>query len=580
MIKEYSQNRNNAILNFSTNYCKTPNELLESIAFNKVLNSYIETLEKQSSALLERIASFSLDKNISEALSELFKLLIVLDTKEIKGLNKTYEELLNHKEDIIDFIEGLYNYWRSLERYALIQKETITSGIEHSRFISESTKFSNLILQVYRRIEENIQGFEHNVYRQLKAGINAGIVLSHVDTQLPSKYKKFDRINFINKIILMPPFIMYPGENKREGLFEEVFENPLSKLNIHQDHYFCFPAKVGEFLAFVYFHRDFMNHGISLANLFTLAKQEEIENQKPDLIYVFGARLDNQKRETVFYDDKETDTLVGYVSNTENVDYFGYMKKMILTLHNVKMLNKNHLPIHGAMVNITLKNGISKNIAIMGDSGAGKSESLEAFRTLSEDYLKEMKIIFDDMGTFKVINGEVYGYGTEIGAFVRLDDLDIGYSFKQMDRAIFMNPNRINARLLLPVTTHEAISKGFKVDIFLYANNYVDEDNVLSFFEDLTEAKTVFTNGARMAKGTTQEKGIVTSYFANPFGLVQRKTQTDPIISNIFEALYQTNVEVGQIYTKLAIPGMEQKGPNYAAKALFKWINSEKQSSK
>ncbi len=87
------------------------------------------------------------------------------------------------------------------------------------------------------------------------------------------------------------------------------------------------------------------------------------------------------------------------------------------------------MPIHGAMVNVVLKNGKEANIVIMGDSGAGKSESLEAFRALSEEYISDMTIIFDDMGVFKNVDGIIKGYGTEIGAFVRLDDLDQGYAF-------------------------------------------------------------------------------------------------------------------------------------------------------
>ena len=50
-----------------------------------------------------------------------------------------------------------------------------------------------------------------------------------------------------------------------------------------------------------------------------------------------------------------------------------------------------------------------------------------------------METIFDDMGTFKLINNQVYANGTEIGAFVRLDDLDQGYAYEIMDRALFLN---------------------------------------------------------------------------------------------------------------------------------------------
>ena len=43
------------------------------------------------------------------------------------------------------------------------------------------------------------------------------------------------------------------------------------------------------------------------------------------------------------------------------------MKKMLLTLYNVKMIGEGNLPIHGACVHITMKNGTTKNIVIIGD---------------------------------------------------------------------------------------------------------------------------------------------------------------------------------------------------------------------
>ena len=35
----------------------------------------------------------------------------------------------------------------------------------------------------------------------------------------------------------------------------------------------------------------------------------------------------------------------------------------------------------------------------------------------------------------------------KIGAFVRLDDMASGYAYREMDRAIFMNPDKINSRI-------------------------------------------------------------------------------------------------------------------------------------
>ena len=572
MIKEYSQNRSNVIMNFTGKYCKSPEELLESTGFKKALSKYLRVLKKKDALILDKLDEMVEHDNIDKVFIELFKLLIILDTKEIAKLNSSYNKLLKETEVLIQFVEGFYNYWRGLERYALITTTDESSGIQNVSFIEANNNFTNLILSVYRRIEENILGYSHNVYRQLSAGVNAGLVLTESKSELPTEYQNLNQIQVIKRIILTPPFIIYPKENTRSGLFEEVYNNPLNNIKINDTHYFCFPAKVGESLAYVYFHRDFMNHGISLCNLFQLATPEQIKEAKPNLILVFGARLEDGSKKTVFYHDKENDIYTGLVSNCDEVDYFGYMKKMILTMHNVRMIDLGHLPIHGAMVNVTLKNGNSANIAIIGDSGAGKSESLEAFRKLSSKYLKEIKIIFDDMGTFKIEDNKIIGYGTEIGAFVRLDDLEMGYSFKAMDRAIFMNPHRVNARLLLPVATYETITKGYEVDILLYANNYENNDDSLELFSDITSAKTIFIEGKRRAKGTTTETGLVNSYFANPFGPVQRQVQNDLIIEKVFSQLESNETKIGQIYTKLAIKGQEQVGPEKVALNLFKLI--------
>lgn len=575
MIKEYSQNRSNVVLNFTNKYCKTPEELLQSTGFKKVLKKYVKVLQKKDASLLDRIEKSVGKRDVDNAFLELFKLLIILDTKQISELNAHYKKLLEEPSDTIDFIEGFYDYWRGLERYALILTDSESEGIQNVNFIEASDDFSNLVLRVYRRIEENIIGDNHNVYRQLTAGVNAGLVLTKYKNKLPNIYKRLQKITMIKKVIFTPPFIIYPKRNTRAGIFEEVYENPMDYIELNDSHFFCYPAKVGASLTFIYFHRDFMNHGVSLSNLFELAKPEEYQRKQPDIVMVFGARLENDEKRTVYYQDDENNMMFGYVSNTVEVDYFGYMKKMILTLHNTAMQNRGYLPIHGAMVNVTMKNGKQTNIAIVGDSGAGKSESLEAFRKLSDTYLKEIKVVFDDMGTFKIENGNIYGYGTETGAFVRLDDLEMGYSFKEMDRAIFMNPHRINARLILPLSNYETIMHGYKVDILLYANNYQDNEQVLTIFESEEEAKKIFIKGTRKAKGTTSESGVIDSFFANPFGPVQRQEQTMKIIDRVFDTLYTKEVPVGQIYTKLGIDGFERKGPEEAAKEIFEWLKNK-----
>ncbi|WP_308780708.1 phosphoenolpyruvate carboxykinase [uncultured Clostridium sp.] len=582
MRKEFSISNDKVLINFTAKYCSTFEELVESQGFSKTIETYLKKSKKKVT-LSWRYLKDSLNTEdvsvITANLTKIFKYFTVMNVEEIVETNPIYKDLFSDKDKFIALIEDLYLFWRRLERYTIIHSNKLQDGLSAVSFTQANSSLSNLILKLYRKIEKNILGYKPNVFRQIPVGGNASVIINKVLWPLPSGYEALEDIEFIDSILLETPFITYPKKNTRSGMFTEVNENPLLHTYLNKDHWFCYPAKVGELIAFIYFHRDFMQHGITLCNLFEMARLEEYRGKKPDLVYVFGANDNSGKKKTVFYDDKENDIMLGYVNHSEEIDYFGYMKKMTLTLHNLVMIKRGCLPIHGAMVNIELKDGKTANVVIMGDSGAGKSESLEAFRTLSEDYISDMTVIFDDMGTFKEIDGKIYGYGTEIGAFVRLDDLDQGYAFKEIDRSIFMNPDKINARLVMPVAPYKEIVKGYEVDLFLYANNYTevkDGEKSIEYFKTPEEAIKVFKSGARMAKGTTSEKGLVESYFANPFGPAQKQEETNVLIEKYFDNMFKGTVKVGQIKTCLALEGKEKEGPREAAIELFDIIKKIK----
>jgi len=576
--KEFSLSNEKVMINFTAKYCNSHVQLLESDGFRRVFNTYIKKIKKKKSNIYKYLVENAEADNegLDIYIIHLFKLLSVLDVNEIISLNTKYSSLINSRSNFVDFIEDFYSFWRKLERYTVIHNNKINDGIEKTSFVEANNNFSMLILNLYRKIEENVIGHTPKVYRQLPAGGNAGLIVNNVNWPLPSGYEALKNVPFIDAIILDLPYISYPKKNTRDGIFDECFENPLKNCTISTDHWFCYPAKVGTLLTFIYVHRDFMAHAITLCNLFEMAREEEYRDAKPDAVFVFGAKDSFAKVKTVFYDDKENDIMLGYISYGDEIDYFGYVKKMALTLHNLIMIKKGSLPIHGAMVNIIMNNGKSANVVIMGDSGAGKSESLEAFRSLSEDYISDMTIVFDDMGYLTLKEGsKPLAFGTEIGAFVRLDDLDAGYAFKEIDRSIFMNPDKINARLVMPVASYKAIIKGYPIDLFLYANNYEEvKDGVeeINFFTNSADAIDVCKRGARMAKGTTTELGLVTSYFANPFGPVQKQEEVDVLIDSYFEDFFKTGVKVGQIRTSLGVAGQEKDGPKKAAKKLFDLI--------
>ena len=335
-------------------------------------------------------------------------------------------------------------------------------------------------------------------------------------------------------------------------------------------------------MVLVYFSLDFFELGFSLCNLFELADDEDLQ-RRPDAVYLFGVPEDQfphlGKTQTIFYDDGTQDgVLVGAVPNSPQFGYFGYLKKMILTLHNIKMMKMHRMPYHGAMVNLLIRGKRDFTVLIMGDTGAGKSETLEALRGVAADEVEDITIIADDMGSLELLpDGCVAGYGTETGAFVRLDDLQPGYAFGQIDRTIIMSPSQVNARVVIPVTTFENVIKGFTPDLILYANNYdpVDETHpILERFDTYEQALETFRAGAVMSKGTTTTSGLVSTYFANVFGPQQYQEMHEPLAQEFFKAFFDHGIYVGQLRTRLGMPGMERSGPEDAARALLEKLKS------
>lgn len=576
-----------------TTPCATPQDVILSGVFRRVLWRFLRKLDRYDSPLLDCVKGFKVaDKangHIKErydlqALAQLFFAIHERGAVVAASESEANTMALTDLHLFSSFIEEFYNFWRRQERFLIFHERgdlPETTRERNLRFVDINTELKSLVLQVYRHLSAQVTGKEPNVYRQLPAGPAAGLLVEKITWDIPQDlYEQFREIPFLQLAVIDPPLVYYPKRNKRKGQFVKVAENPLKPDMVNNNgEWVCFPAKVGDLLIFIYFHIDYLSLAVSMVNLFELATKDDIADRRPDGLLAFGvdaAALGEEQ--TVYYQDRETGMTIGAVGYSEDVDYFGYFKKMVLTLHNTIMIDKGYMPIHGAMAHIQLRSGQNFNVVLVGDSGAGKSESLEAFRVLADEYIRRLTIIFDDMGSLRMKDGRVHGYGTEIGAFVRLDDLEPGFAYEEIDRSIFMNPHRTNARLVVPITDYKEISKGYPVDLFLYANNYEEVkagDQYLELFDSPEEAFAVFRRGARIAKGTTDEKGLVETYFANPFGAPQKEAEHDPIALGFLEQMFQTGVKVGQLRTQLGVAGIEMNGPEQAAKALFEFVSGK-----
>lgn len=564
--------------------CQTPVQLFRSESFQRLLGQFLRRLEKRGSPLLAAVGPFRQGEAYDLAgIADLLVLLSSRRLENVRNLAPRFAEALADRILWHDFIEEFYNFWRSHERFMIVEGRENLPGVmlpRHQSLIGLNETVKSLILETYRQITANLTGAFPRVCRQLPAGAGVGLLVERAEWRLPSPaYAPLAGVPFIQQVVIEPPLIYYPKRNFRRGAFVPVTENPLARAKLNPAEWLCYPAMVGELLTFIFFHRRYLAMGASLANLFEFAEARDFAGKTPDAILVFGVDPEALGEETtVYHEDREAGVVVGAVAHSEDVDYFGYFKKMALTLHNVIMIERGRLPIHGAMASIELRTGQSANLVLVGDSGAGKSETLEAFRVLADEYIRRLTVVFDDMGSLRLAeDGTVLGCGTEIGAFVRLDDLQPGFAYSEVERAIFMNPHKTNARLVIPLTPYREVVAGHRVDYFLYANNYerVEENRpYLEFFSNAQAALRVFSEGTRMAKGTTDEHGLTGSYFANPFGAPQKREQHDRLARRYLEAMMKAGVKVGQLRTQLGLEGYELGGPELAARALFDHLSA------
>lgn len=571
--------------------CTQPAQIFQAEQALAVIQNFLDDLRRRNSQHLKTLSGRVLEgdrEHPSPAARDLARalgLLCDLDCQEVLERAPDLADLVQNPLDLAYFVEELYDHWRHYERYLIFEgrsDDSRDSAIEgHRPFIFNNQDLNSLVRDAYRRIERNLRGSWPRVYRQVPAGANMSLLVERIKWANPGGlYEQLDVIRMVRLALLVPPVTLYPRRTRRQGKFLQTPKHPLQDVQLDERQWLCIPLQVGELHFLFFFDREYMALAMSLVNLFELSGHDEAR-ARPDGIVLFGLPAEKMGvNQTVFHIDEASNIVVGAIGKSEDVDYFGYCKKMTLTLHNIIMMRRGHLPLHGAMCHLNLRQGKSFTVAIVGDSGAGKSETIEAFRDLADEYIADMTIIFDDMGSVRLTESALLGYGTEIGAFVRLDELSPGYAFKHFDRSIFMNPDRWNARVIVPLTEYHEIVAGYPVDLLLYANNYEqvsEEAPVVEFFADPEQALDVFRMGYRQDKGTTDESGIVRTYFANPFGADQMRDLHEPLAREHFEGAFERGVKVGQIRTRLGIGGWEREGPKQAAEALFKLVLGEEE---
>ncbi|MFN3328154.1 MAG: hypothetical protein ACK40U_04745, partial [Fervidobacterium pennivorans] len=420
-------------------------EILSNPGFELLLKEYIDFLKERNSPLLRTLEAFRVGEDYSvKHFVEYLHLLTLRDIKEIT----TIINYVN-PEDLAKFIESFYSFWRNKHRFMIRREKYTIDSARKTSIVFTATmiaeEFKNLVRNLYRTIMKNIAPETDKIIRQLPSGAQVTFLWDYIDLK-DERLQSFSDIPLIWGAIFDPPVIFYTKSNKRKGVLPVVEKEIINQIKLpnKEKDWFLVPILVGELLMFIYVQKEFLSHAAGLGNLFQFADILDIKGKNASGILIFGLEKEyipdyNEKwKNGVIFKDK--DLYIGIIPNFDENDYFGYMKKTTLTIHNLIRIDQGRLPVHGSMAKIVLKNGKSAVAMFVGDSGAGKSETLDALNRLEE--VAYVDVIIDDMGSLDIINGRVVAYGTETGAFVRLDDLPPGYAYYTMDRSIFMNPDK------------------------------------------------------------------------------------------------------------------------------------------
>ena len=360
---------------------------------------------------------------------------------------------VQRREAVHELVEGLYDFWRSFDRFMVAHLEDDVPEARHSYrdFNRTMATFAMLVRGLYRDVAENIGLDRPRVYRQVSAGCEVGLVVGRLSWPVPDSYRPtLAGVPFVRHVVIDPPFITDPPMNKRTGAFVGGRPGPGSRgSSSTRARWVCYPVIVGPPTRLRLREPAFRRAWRSAREPVRAGSDER--GSPADRTPCISTALRPERSPsfgelpTVFHADREAGLLVAAVPAEDRFGYFGYLKKMVLTLHNVLALEAGRLPFHGAYVRVVARrrhggrrahhrrHGRRQVRDARGVAGAGRRRDQ-----------RDLRIIADDMGSLTIgEDGDLRGYGTEIGAFVRLDDLQPGLRVRAARPGHLHEPHRV-----------------------------------------------------------------------------------------------------------------------------------------
>ncbi len=192
-------NRSVAVLNYSNKYISDIFTLMNSPELREVVRLFLAERGHEANGN-------SFEDTNAETYLETIKS-VLLDRGD------AYEHFT--REEMLQSIEDLYSFYRSYLRIAVLNMHR--SDVMANNFMEIDNQFNDLVIRLYRTVEEKLQGFSNKTYRQVSAGSSACILTQSQDWPMPKGYEALKPIRFIDTLMLRPPMMMTTPSNKRKG---------------------------------------------------------------------------------------------------------------------------------------------------------------------------------------------------------------------------------------------------------------------------------------------------------------------------------------------------------------------------
>ena len=500
--------------------CTTPEQLLKSHALSRYLkiykNEFIAEMSQRTGKLQsEAKQRIKFIRNVSAR-----DFLHILEREQAPSRN-----ISDHEKALVRFIDGAFHHFRATgySRLIRLQNEVVSTGEETPDTVKEKVtdkaqSLSDLILKTRRKILKNVhmdQGVRRTHGMDASPNVTAGEISGHY-LNLPSDYYALASVPLTIAADIQTGVDYSTPSNKRAHPFYELAHNPFDEDNFNPEQWVSVPLQVGTALIICYIHksRGCIEMEPGILNLFPFADVTEIrDGRRPDGIFLFGDP-NRQMDDLGYHWDVENKILIGMVPNHDELKYFGYCKKPILTLHNVLAIKNREIPLH-----------------------CGCTRYEMHFDEQGEPYIADMYIKADDMGRI-ALEEDSRGttrpifYGTETGAFACLDGFSEQAKQQMEGREVGYNKETgSNARQIIPVSQDDEVLNGDPLDILLYMNNFtIIEQGSPTVATDMGVDAAIehLRLGERVASGSTHSHrgSKESSYWANPFPLLKEKDET------------------------------------------------------